>query len=98
MNLFLCILNSYHYYETHSISFTNTDEYLIIQIPIFFINNKQSPMDLYKIHTVHVPLDKDTYDRKECKYTKLDLKQNHLVISKEEYIYIPVRTSFELLS
>ena len=76
----------YHYYETHSVSFTNTDEFLIIQILIFFINNKQAPMDLYKLHTVHVPLDKDTYDGKESKYTRLDLKQNHLAISKEEYI------------
>ena len=76
----------YHYYETHSVSFTNTDEHLIIQIPIFFINKKQSPMDLYKLHTVHVPLDKDTYDGHEHKYTKLNLKQNHLAISKEEYI------------
>ena len=76
----------YHYYETHSVSFTNTEEYLIIQIPIFFVNNKQAPMDLYKLHTVHVPLDKDTYDGKESKYTRLDLKQNHLAISKEEYI------------
>ena len=76
----------YHYYETHSFSFTNTDEHLIIQIPIFFINKKQSPMDLYKLHTVHVPLDKDTYDGHEHKYTRLNLKQNHLAISKEEYI------------
>ena len=43
-------------------------------------------MDLYKLHTVHVPLDKDTYDRKESKYMRLNLKQNHLAISKEEYI------------
>ena len=64
----------------------HTDEHFIIQIPIFFFNNKQSPMDLYKLHTVHVPLDKDTYDGKESKYTKLDLKQNNLAISKEEYI------------
>ena len=76
----------YHFYETHSVSFTNTEEYLIIQIPIFFVNNKQAPMDLYKLHTVHVPLDKDTYDGKESKYMRLDLKQNHLAISKEEYI------------
>ena len=41
---------------------------------------------LYKLHTVHVPLDKDTYDGKESKYTRLHLKQNHLAISKEEYI------------
>ena len=76
----------YHYYETHSVSFTNTEEYLIIQIPIYFNNNKQSLMDLYKLHTVHVPLDTDIYDGKESKYTQLHLKQNHLAISKEEYI------------
>ena len=76
----------YQYYEAHSVTFTNTDEHLIIQIPIFFINKKQSPMDLYKLHTVHVPLDKDTYDGHEHKYTRLNLKQNHLAISKEEYI------------
>ena len=67
----------------HSLTLRNI---LIIQIPIFFINNKQSLMDLYKLHTVHVPLDKDTYDGKESKYTQLHLKQNHLAISKEEYI------------
>ena len=76
----------YHYYETHSVSFTNTKDYLIIQIPIFFINNKQALMDIYKLHTVHVPLDKDTYDGNESKYTTLHLKQNHLVILKVEYI------------
>ena len=76
----------YHYYEAHSVSFTNTEDYLIIQIPIFFVNNKQAPMDQYKLHTVHVPLDKDTYDGKESRYTRLDLKQSHLAISKEEYI------------
>ena len=43
-------------------------------------------MDLYKLHTIHVPLDKDTDYGKESKYTRLDLKQNHLAISKEEYI------------
>ena len=46
----------YHYYETHSVSFTKTYKYLIIQISILFINNKKLPMDLYKLHTVHVPL------------------------------------------
>ena len=34
-------------------------------------------MDLYKLHTAHIPLDKDTYDGKESKYARLDLKQNH---------------------
>ena len=64
----------YHYYETHSVSFTNTEDYLIIQIPIFFVNKKKALIDLYKLHTVHVHLNKDTYDGKESKYTRLDLK------------------------
>ena len=76
----------YLYYEIHTVSFTNTEDYLIIQILIFFVKNKQASMDLYKLHTVHIPLDKDTYDGKESKNMRLDLKQNHLAISKEEYI------------
>ena len=43
-------------------------------------------MDLHKLHTVHIPLGKDAYDGKESKYTRLHLKQNHLAISKEEYM------------
>ena len=85
-HFFLLYTELYLYYETHSISFTNTEDYLIIQIPVFFVNNKQAPMDLYKLYTVHIHLDKDTYDGKESKYTRLDLKQNHLTISKKEYI------------
>ena len=76
----------YHYYEMHSVSFTNTEKHLIIQIPILFINNKQVPMDLCKLHTVHVPLDKDTDNGKESKYTWLHTWQNHLAISRDEYI------------
>ena len=39
-DIFLDVLH--HYYETHSVSFTNTEDYLIIQIPIFLVNNKTS--------------------------------------------------------
>ena len=53
-----------HNYEMHSVLFTNTEDYLIIQILFFFMNNKQASMDLYILHTVHVPLDKATYDGK----------------------------------
>ena len=86
INLFRYIQNFIIIMRHTQVSFTNTEDYLIIQTLIFFINNKQAPMDLYKLHTVQVPLDKDTYDGKESKYMRLDLKQNHLAISKEEYI------------
>ena len=73
----------YHYYETHLVSFTNTEENLIMQIPIFFINNKQSLMDLYKLHTVHVPLDKDTYNRKKASTLIYILNKIILLFLKE---------------
>ena len=76
----------YHYYETQSVSFTNTDEYIIIQIPTHFINKKQAPLNLYHLHKVPVPLDKDTYDGHESKYTQLQLDHSHLAISDQEYI------------
>ena len=43
------------------------------------------------------PLDKDTYDGHEHKYTRLNFKQNHLAISKEEYIDL-TQTPVEFMS
>ena len=78
----------YHYYESHSVSFTNTDEYLILQIPVYFVNKKQYPLDLYRLHTIPVPLDLDTYEGKESKYTHVQFKNTHLAISEREYMEV----------
>ena len=53
--------------QFHSLTLRNI---LLLKYQSIFINKKQSLMDLYKLHTVHVPLDKDTYDGKESKYTQ----------------------------
>ena len=78
----------YHHYETDQVSFTNTEDMLIIQIPIFFVNKNQQPLNLFQLHNVPVPLDRDTYDCKENKYTEISLSHEYIAISGKEYMDI----------
>ena len=87
-NLSPCTLNHTIIMRPIQSHLLNTYEYLIIQISIFFINKKQAPLGLYKLHTVPVPLDKDTYDGIGNKYTQVNFQNSHLVISNQEYIDI----------
>ena len=57
-------------------SFTNTEKMLIVQIPVLFKNRLQKPMNLYKMVTVPVPFDKDTYEEKHNTYTQLKLRSH----------------------
>ena len=43
-------------------------------------------MDLFRIHTVPVPLDIDTYQGKESKYTTLELQYKYLATNGHEYM------------
>ena len=61
---------------------------LIIQIPIFFVNETQQPLNLFQLHNVPVPLDRNTYDRKENKYTEISLSHEYIAISGKEYMDI----------
>ena len=76
----------YHYFEANLVSFTNDDKMIFIQIPIFFVNKHQEVLPLFRIHSTHVPLDKDTYDGKEHKYTKANLEHQYLAISSHEFV------------
>ena len=50
----------HHYYESNMNSYSNDKHHIFIQIPIYFIAVSQKRLDLYRIHTVPVPLDIDT--------------------------------------
>ena len=69
-------------------SYSNDKEHIFIQIPIYFITTNQKPLNLYRINTVPVPLDIDTYQGKESKYTTLDLQYKYLATSENEYMDI----------
>ena len=59
---------------------------LIVQIAISFKNRVRKPMNLYKMVTVPVPFDKDTYEEKHNTYTQLKLKEDHLAVTTDAYI------------
>ena len=74
-----------NYYQQAMTSFTNIEKMLIVQIPILFKNRLQKPMNLYKMVTVPVPFDKDTYEEKHNTYTQLKLK-DHMAVMDDAYI------------
>ena len=78
----------YHYYDTEVVSFTNTNNMIILQIPILFVNQKQAGLDLFRMQTTPVPLDIDTYQRKEHKYTTVEIETEYLAITDMEYAHI----------
>ena len=67
-------------------SYSNDREHIFIQIPIFFVAANQRSMELFRIHTVPVPLDIDTYQGTESKYTTLDLQYKYLATNGQEYM------------
>ena len=75
-----------NYYQQAVTSFTNTEKMLIVQIPILFKNRLQKPMNLYKMVTVPVPFDRDTYEGKNNAYIQLKLKEDHIAVMDDAYI------------
>ena len=59
----LVFTSVYQYYSNSLISFTNTIDDLLLQLPILIKLNVQVPMSLFSIKTVPVPLDAETYIR-----------------------------------
>ena len=67
-------------------SSANTEKMLTVQIPNLFKNRVQKPLNSYKMVTVLVPFDKDTYEEKHNTYTQLKLKEDHLAVTADAYI------------
>ena len=59
---------------------------LTVQIPILFKNRLQKPMNLYKMVTVPIPFDKDTYEERHNTYTQLKLKEDHIAVTNDAYL------------
>ena len=64
----------YQYYGNSLISFTNTIDDLLIQLPILIKLKVQVPMSLFSIKTVPVPLDAGTYVGEKREYTQIILE------------------------
>ena len=76
----------YQYYGNSLISFTNTIDDLLLQLPILIKLKVQVPMSLFSIETAPVPLDAETYIGEKREYTQIILKTKLIALMESNYI------------
>ena len=78
--------NVYQYYGNSLISFTNTINDLLLQLPILIKLKVQVPMSLFSIETAPVPLDAETYLGEKREYTQIILETELIALTENNYI------------
>ena len=76
----------YQYYGNSLISFTNTIDDLLLQLPILIKVKVQVPMSLFSIKTAPVPLDAETYIGEKREYTQILLETELIALTENNYI------------
>ena len=82
----LVFTNVYQYYGNSLISFTNTIDDLLLQLPILIKLKVQVPMSLFSIETAPVPLDAETYLREKREYTQIIPETELIALTENNYI------------
>ena len=82
----LVFTSVYQYYGNSLISFTNTIDDLLLQLPILIKLKVQVPMSLFSIETVPVPLDAETYIGEKREYTQIIPETELIALTENNYI------------
>ena len=73
-------------YQYSLISFTNTIDDLLLQLPILIKLKVQVPMSLFSIEMAPVPLDAETYLGEKRDYTQIILETELIALTENNYI------------
>ena len=76
----------YQYYGNSLISFTNTIDDLLLQLPILIKLKVQVPMSLFSIETAPVPLDAETYIGEKREYTQIIPETESIALTETDYV------------
>ena len=76
----------YQYYDNSLISFTNTIDALLLQLPILIKLKVQVPMSLFSIETAPVPLDAETYIGEKREYTQIIPETELIALTETNYV------------
>ena len=76
----------YQSYGNSLISFTNTIDDLLLQLPILIKLKVQVPMLLFSIKTASVPLDAETYIGEKRKYTQIIPETELITLTETNYV------------
>ena len=82
----LVFTSVYQYYGNSLISFTNTIDDLLLQLPILIKLKVQVPMSLFNIETAPVPLDAETYIGERREYTQIIPETKLIALTESNYI------------
>ena len=82
----LVFTSVYQYYGNSLISFTNTIDDLLLQLPILIKLKVQVPMSLFSIKTAPVPLDAETYIGKKREDTQIIQETELIVLTETNYV------------
>ena len=82
----LVFTNVYQYFGNSLISFTNTIDDLLLQLPILIKLKVQVPMSLFSIKMVPVPLDAETYLGEKREYTQIIPETELIALTENNYI------------
>ena len=75
----------FQYYGNSLISFTNTIDDLLLQLPILIKLKVQVPMSLFSIETAPVSLDAETYIGEKREYTQIILETELIALTETNY-------------
>ena len=76
----------YQYYGNSLISFTNTINDLLLQLPILIKLKVQVPMSLFSIETAPVSLDAETYIGEKREYTQIIPETELIALTETNYV------------
>ena len=76
----------YQYYGNYLISFTNTIDDLLLQLPILIKLKVQVPMSLFSIETAPVPLDAETCIGEKREYTQIIPETELIGLTETNYV------------
>ena len=76
----------YQYYGNSLISFTNTIDDLLLQLPILIKLKVQVPMSLFSIETAPGPLDAETYIGEKREYTQIIPETELIGLTETNYV------------
>ena len=82
----LVFTSVYQNYGNSLISFTNTIDDLLLQLPILIKLKVQVPMSLFSIKTAPVPLDAETYIAEKREYTQIILETELIALTETNYV------------
>ena len=83
--------HTYQYYAEPMVTFSNSHDQLLVNIPVLLRLTEQKDLTLYSIDTVPMPFDTETLDGENDEYTFINNSYPYMAINEHNYIPLDER-------